>query len=172
MAGTRNHYERAFSGWLAASGVQAMAVDERRRPVVETRRLKNFDFLVNGYESVLALDLKGRRHSPWITRDDLYSMMAWRGLLRERVEPAFLFAFYAVGGNPASRLAELPALCYAVPGGVYRFALLWLEDAQRLARPRSAQWGTYGFQWAAFCRAVRPLDQLVPVMPQAVAAGH
>lgn len=172
MAGTRNHYERAFSGWLSASGVRALAVDERRRPVVESRRLKNFDFLVNGYQCVLALDLKGRRHSPWITRDDLYSMMAWRGLLRDRVEPAFLFAFYAGSGAPASRLTDLPALRYTVPGGVYRFALLWLEDAQRLARPRSAQWGTYGFQWAAFCRAVLPLDQVVPVTPPAEVAGH
>lgn len=163
MAGNRNHYERAFSSWLAGHGIQALAVDERRRPVVEGRVLKNFDFLVNGAQSVLALDLKGRRGSPWITRDDLFSAMAWRNLLTGSVQPAFLFAFFSATARFTPRVDALAATTHTQECGAYRFCLLGLDDAQRLARPRSASWGTYGFEWAAFARAVTPADAaLVP----------
>lgn len=167
MAGTKNHYERAFSNWLACHGVQAMAVDERRRPVLQSRVLKNFDFLVNGADTVLALDLKGRRGSPWITQDDLFSLMAWRGLLGGRVEPALLFAFYSVDGSFSPRMADLPANVHHEPCGAYRFVILRLDDAQRLARPRSVKWRTYGFQWRAFADSAIAADQLIlPVQPQ------
>jgi len=161
MAGTRNHYERAFSNWLVRSGLQAMAVDERQRPVVDTRVLKNFDFLVNGVDTVLALDLKGRRGSPWITQDDLFSLMSWQKLLRGKIEAAFLFAFYSADHQFTARIADLPAVLHVEPCGSYRFAALRLEDAQRLARARSSKWRTYGFQWAGFARAVIPADQLL-----------
>lgn len=161
MAGHRNHYECAFSAWLESHGVKALAVDERRRPVVGSRVLKNFDFLVNGAQSVLALDLKGRRGTPWITRDDLFSAMAWQGLLGGSVHPAFLFAFFSPTGRFTPRVEALQAAWHTQDCGAYRFCLLALEDAQRLARPRSASWGTYGFEWAAFARAVTPADEAI-----------
>ena len=161
MAGDRNHYERAFTGWLNRRRLTAMGVDERARPHVQGRRLKNFDFLVNGAGRVYALDLKGRRGTPWITRDDLFSLMAWRGLFKGAAEPALLFAFYAPGPKTPSRLRDLPGPEHREGSGMYRFCVLALEDAQRLARPRSARWNTYGFEWKAFCKAARPADTLL-----------
>lgn len=161
MAGSRNHYERAFAGWLTETGLAALAVDERHRPVIGSRRLKNFDFVINGCRQVYALDLKGRRASPWITADDLFSMMAWRGLLAGAIEPAFLFGFFHPAAKPAGRLADLSAMVLVKPSGTYRFCVLGLDDTQRLARPRSARWNTYGFEWAAFARHARAVDALL-----------
>jgi hypothetical protein len=110
---------------------------------------------------VFALDVKGRRGSPWITRDDLFSLMAWQKLLKGAAEPALLFAFYTPGPEVPSRLREVPAFSHVESTGIYRFCLLRLEDAQRLARPRSERWGTYGFEWKAFCRAALPADALL-----------
>lgn len=157
MAGERNHYERAFSALLKEQGVKALAVEERRRPAFEGRVLKHFDFLVNGSDKVLAVDLKGRRQTPWITRTDLFSMMGWQNILAGKASLGFLFAFMGEG----RRLAELPALVWECAGARYHFCLLPLEDAQRLARPRSARWGTFGFEWKAFCRSVRGLEGLI-----------
>lgn len=168
MAGLKNHYERAFSAWLNDCGLEALGVDERTRPIFAGRELKNFDFLVNGADRVFALDLKGRRSSPWITQDDLFSLMSWRSVLRGAAEPALLFAFYAPGPELPARLRALPALEHREPSGIYRFALLHIEDAQRLARERSAAWHTYGFEWGAFCRAVVPADKLL--LPASCAA--
>lgn len=161
MAGNRNHYEKAFSGWLAASGVQAMGVDERARPRLADRELKNFDFLVNGPDAVYALDLKGRRGTPWITQDDLFSLMAWRRVGAGALTPALVFAFYCTGPDLPSRLRQLPALRLDLATGTYLFSCLGLADTQRLARPRSRRWHTYGFEWAAFCKAVQPIDQIL-----------
>lgn len=161
MAGDRNHYEGAFSGLVAESGVRALAVDEARRPVMNGVQLKNFDFLVNGIDAVWALDLKGRRGSPWITRTDLFSMMGWNVLLRGKARPGFLFAFFARPFDNPGRAALLNATEHETPGGVYRFCILPIEPAQRLARRRSEKWGTYGFEWNAFARAVVPLDNVV-----------
>jgi hypothetical protein len=163
MAGDRNHYEMAFSGLLVDAGIQAMAVDETRRPVLNGIELKNFDFLVNGSDAVWALDLKGRRDRPWITRTDLFSMMGWATLLGASARPGFLFSFFRRIDQPAGRAASLPATVHETPGGVYCFCVLPIEQAQRIARPRSEKWGTFGFEWQAFAGAVLPLDALLPL---------
>ena len=163
MAGTKNHYEMTFSGLLVDAGVRAFAVDETRRPVLNGVQLKNFDFLVNGLDAVWALDLKGRRDRPWITRTDLFSMMGWRRLLQGKANPAFVFAFFTPRFECAGRVHELDATPHDTPGGEYRFCVLEIEDAQRLARPRSQRWGTFGFDWNAFKRAATPLDTILPL---------
>lgn len=163
MAGTKNHYEMTFSGLLVETGVKAFAVDETRRPVLNGVQLKNFDFLINGTDAVWALDLKGRRDRPWITRTDLFSMMGWRTLLKGTADPAFLFAFFTRAFESPGRLLNLDSTLHETPGGKYRFCLLRIEEAQRLARPRSERWGTFGFEWNAFKRAARPLDTILPV---------
>ena len=163
MAGTKNHYEMTFSGLLVDAGVHAFAVDETRRPVLNGVQLKNFDFMVNGLDAVWALDLKGRRDRPWITRTDLFSMMGWRTLLQGKANPAFLFAFFTRTFESPGRLLQLDATLHETPGGEYRFCLLGLEDTQRLARPRSERWGTFGFEWNAFRRAATPLDTILPL---------
>jgi hypothetical protein len=163
MAGDKNHYEMAFSGLLVEAGVRAMAVDEARRPVLNGIQLKNFDFLVNGLEHVWALDLKGRRDRPWITRTDLFSMMGWKSLLGAAAEPAFLFAFFQPPHAAAGRAALLDGTPHETPAGLYRFCVLPIAAAQRIARPRSEKWGTFGFDWPAFARAVLPLDSILPL---------
>src|SRR5688572_1936685 len=157
MAGERNHYEIAFSSFLHGAGVPALAVEERRRPTLNGLVLKHFDFLVNGATDVWALDLKGRRGTPWLTRTDVFSMLGWQTLLRSKARPGFVFAF--AGGS--ERLRDLDATPFSTPGANYRFVLLTLEDAQRLARPRSRKWGTLGFEWRAFCRHARPLEEFI-----------
>ena len=159
MAGERNHYEIAFSALLHEAGVTALAVEERRRPTLDGLVLKHFDFLVNGLDAVWALDLKGRKGTPWLTRTDIFSMLGWQQLLRGKAQPAFVFAF--CGGG--ARLHDLEATDYFTPSVRYRFTLLSLEDAQRLARPRSKRWGTLGFEWNAFKRHARPLNAFLPV---------
>ncbi|MCA8917054.1 MAG: HYExAFE family protein [Planctomycetes bacterium] len=163
MAGDKNHYEMALSGLLVEAGVQALAVDETRRPVLNGVQLKNFDFLVNGLDRVWALDLKGRRDRPWITRTDLFSMMGWKSLLGAKAEPAFLFAFFNPVHETAGRAVQLDATVHETPGGIYRFCVLGIDAAQRIARPRSQKWGTFGFDWQAFSRAVQPLDAILPL---------
>ncbi|MCB9892813.1 MAG: HYExAFE family protein [Planctomycetes bacterium] len=163
MAGDKNHYEMAFSGLLVEAGIRALAVDETRRPVLNGVQLKNFDFLVNGLDAVWALDLKGRRDRPWITRTDLFSMMGWKSLLGPKAEPAFLFAFFTPCHQLAARAAQLDATLHETPAGSYRFCVLPLDEAQRIARPRSEKWGTFGFDWHAFSRAIQPLEAILPL---------
>lgn len=163
MAGDKNHYEMAFSGLLVEAGVRALAVDEARRPVLNGVQLKNFDFLVNGLEHVWALDLKGRRDRPWITRTDLFSMMGWKSLLGHAAEPAFLFAFFQPAHALPGRAGLLDCTVHETPAGVYRFCALPIEAAQRIASPRSERWGTFGFDWSAFARAVLPLESILPL---------
>ena len=163
MAGQRNHYEGAFSGLLLDAGVRAVAVVENRRPVLNGIELKNFDFMVNGLDAVWALELKGRRERPWVTRTDLFSLMGWQRLFQGKAEPAFVFAFLTRHFENPGRLEHLNATLHETPAGLYRFCLLRVIDAQRLARPRSERWGTFGFEWRAFQRAAEPLETILPL---------
>jgi len=163
MSGQRNHYEKVFSGLMLDLGVQALAIEQPRRPVLDGIELKNLDFLINGRDRVWGLDLKGRRDRPWITRADLFSLLGWRRLLPATVSPALLFAFFTPAGESPGRVLELPATLCERPAGDYRFCLLPLDAAQLLARPRSPKWGTFGFDWPAFAANVRALDDILPV---------
>jgi hypothetical protein len=168
MFGSKNHYELALSGLLLESGVQALAVEQARRPALDGVTLKNFDLMLNGYDAVYALELKGRRERPWVSRTDLFSLMGWKRLLKGCAVPALLFAFYTPPFETAGRVSELDCTLHETPAGAYRFCLLGLEDAQRLAKPRSERWGTFGFEWQAFARAVTPLEAIV-ALPAAMA---
>lgn len=161
MFGTKNHYEHALSGWLIEAGVRALSVEQARRPVLHGVTLKNFDVMVEGPDQVLALELKGRRDRPWVSRTDLFSMMGWQTLLRGKAEPAFLFSFFTPLHALPGRVANLPCTRHETPAGVYRYSLLDLADAQRLAKPRSAGWATLDFEWGAFARAVQPLHEVL-----------
>ncbi|MHC4839488.1 MAG: HYExAFE family protein [Planctomycetota bacterium] len=161
MAGDRNHYEIALSGWLVRKDVQAMSVDETVRPWMAGRQLKNFDYLINGHSNVLALDLKGRQGRPWITRTDLFSMMGWQTLFKGAAECGFAFSFYTPKGESVGRLHELDASLLLAPIGEYRLCVLSIEDAQRLARLRSPKWGTFDFEWKAFVGEARPLFPMI-----------
>ncbi|MEE9312277.1 MAG: HYExAFE family protein [Planctomycetota bacterium] len=161
MAGDRNHYEIALSGWLVRNGVQAVSVDEATRPWMNGCQLKNFDYLINGHSQVLALDLKGRQDRPWITRTDLFSMMSWQSLFGNKANCGFLFSFYTPKGEDPKRLRELDASLLHSPIGEYRLCILSIEDAQRIARPRSKKWGTFDFDRAAFNRSAKPFFEFM-----------
>ncbi len=153
MAGTSNHYELAFAGWLNRHAIRAMSIAESRRPVCDGRHLKKFDFLVDSGPHVWGIDLQGRKGTPWITRDDLFSMMGWQGLLEGKIQPAFVFAFLG------DSMKGLAATHFETPAGIYRFCLLSLNSAQRLANPRSERWRTLGFSARAFIREAIPLAE-------------
>src|SRR5438552_3303829 len=107
MAGARNHYEVVFSSLLTISGGDALCVDEARRPRFDARELKNFDYLVNGPRQVWAVDLKGRRGTPWVTRTDLFSMLSWlRHFAAARAndtQTGFVFSFFTPAGIKTGR---------------------------------------------------------------------
>ena len=162
MAGSRNHYEIAFSSLLCSTGSTAMSVEEIRRPVIAGRELKNFDFLVNGPREVWALDLKGRRGTPWITRTDLFSMLGWQTQFNAKARTGFVFGFFAPAGATFTRgVAALPSSLVSTPAGDYRFCLIDIETAQRLVQPRSRRWGTFGFDWKSFAAAAKPLEGII-----------
>lgn len=133
-------------------------MQEHRRPIMAGRELKNFDFLVNGPSRVWALDLKGRRGTPWITRTDLFSMLGWQSLFADRADTGFIFGFFTPLNMRPRGCGKLAATLVHTPAGDYRFCLLDIAAAQRLARPRSRRWATFGFEWDAFAAAVRPLE--------------
>lgn len=165
-----NHYERAFSSLLEREGIRHLRPSDARRPVRDGRKLKSFDFLVDGASEVWVVELKGRKGSPWITRGDLFSLMGWQTTFGPTARVALIFAFRTSPGETPRRLRDLAATCIDTPAGRYHFCLLDLHEVQLLARPRSERWGTCGFGARGFSRAARSLDELLyPRTPQLVA---
>ena len=56
------HYEAAFEDYLRAKGLPYVGVDEKKKAIFRTAKLKSFDFIVYSETGLnLLIDVKGRK---------------------------------------------------------------------------------------------------------------
>src|SRR3954466_7325421 len=87
MADRNIHYEAAFEAFLRSKGIPYVAVDEAKKALFSSAKLKSFDFVVyskNGPN--LLIDVKGRQmrnrasrsgFETWTTEQDVSDLQQW-----------------------------------------------------------------------------------------------
>jgi len=152
-----NHYEAAFEDLLRAKGLPYVAVDETKRALFASARLKSFDFLVYLPDRPnLLVDVKGRKarggrrawsFDAWVGREDLDALKRWEEVFGPGFSAVLVFAFELANLEHVSLFEA-----YHFRGGYYRFFLLSLADYLAHCRPRSAKWRTSVVPRAVFRR--------------------
>lgn len=169
MAKRSNHYDAAFETYLIATGRPYVAIDESRRALLDSVSLKSMDFIVDGGEQRLLLDVKGRRFSPetsrgnrweaWTDTDDVSSLLRWEDVLGSPFRAAFVFAYWLAGPEQTSIHPET----FEHQGRVYAFYAVWVRDYARKMRQRSPRWGTVTIPSADYRQLRCPWDEFLPV---------
>ncbi len=96
MADRTVHYEAAFESFLRDRGIPYVAVDEAKKALFSSAKLKSFDFVVysKGGPNLL-VDIKGRQlrnrtqrkgFETWATEQDVADLLQWEQGVRGRVQ--------------------------------------------------------------------------------------
>ena len=164
MARRHHHYESAFEAFLRHHRFPYVAVDEKRRSLIEPvagdhqrSSLKSVDFLVSppGPNSYL-VDVKGRQFPSgkknkqywrnWSTRDDLRSLAEWARYFGPDFTPLLVFAYQVVGDRSPVAADEL----WTYRDRHYGFVAISLAEYWQAARTLSTKWDTVNLPAADF----------------------
>jgi len=177
MANRRNHYEAAFEAYLRQERMPYVAVDERRRALVDEAdrlggSLKSLDFIVSpGGEAPNAkrwlIDVKGRRFPSgqkqpqywrnWSTEDDLLSLARWQKEFGVAFEAALVFAYQLIADRTPTPAEQV----FYYQDTPYAFVGIRLADYLAASRPLSARWKTVSMPVAEFRRRAQPLVEMM-----------
>lgn len=168
MAIRSNHYDAAFEAYLVATGRPFVAIDETRRAQLADVSLKSMDFIVDGGEHRLLLDIKGRRFPTggntgtrwecWADADDVESLLRWEQVFGNHFRAAFVFAYEIV--DPHWYAWHPQRWEYA--GRTYAFYAVWVRDYAEVMRQRSPRWETVALPTRDYARLRRPWEEFLP----------
>ena len=169
MADRSIHYEAAFEAYLRQRGVPYVAVDEAKKALFSTAKLKSFDFVVyNKTGPNLLVDVKGRQlksakakrgFDSWTTERDVEDLMQWEQVFGEGFKAIFTFIYWI---DAPVETEEKDA---ASEAGRFHHRDRWyllmgveLTDYRNHMRRRSAKWETVSLAAAAFRQLARPIE--------------
>lgn len=148
MAIRSNHYDAAFEDFLRSTGRPFVAIDESRRAQLADVSLKSMDFIVDGGECRLLIDVKGRRFPTsgrsgsrwecWTDQDDVRSLIRWEEVFGPKFRAAFVFAYELM--DPI--WYEFHPQRWVYGGRSYSFYAVWVQEYSRSMRVRSPRWQT------------------------------
>jgi len=163
MADRNVHYEAAFEAYLRQRGIPYVAVDEAKKAMFASARLKSFDFVVyNRNGANLLVDIKGRKlrgaraggsFQTWATEQDVNDLLQWQEVFGAGFTAVLMFVYWI---DPP--LTPEP--------GMFEFRERWylclgvsLGEYQQHMRRRSAKWETVAIPQTEFRAMARPLEE-------------
>lgn len=162
MAQRSVHYEAAFEDYLRTRGVPYVAVDEAKKALFSTAKLKSFDFVVYSKKTRnLLVDVKGRSlrdrekvrgFESWATEQDVEDLGQWEQVFGNGFSALFAFVYWI----------ECPLV---VEPGMFEFKQRWyytmgvdLAEYRDHMRRRSEKWHTVCLKSEDFRSLARPID--------------
>ena len=162
MADRSIHYEAAFEAFLRERGIPCVAVDEAKKALFATAKLKSFDFVVysRGGPNLL-VDVKGRQlrnrsgrtgYETWATEQDVADLMQWEQVFGEGFKAVLTFCYWI-----DAPLTPEPGM-FQHRDRWYWMMAVDLDEYRNHMRRRSAKWETVALPAETFRQLARPID--------------
>ena len=162
MANRTVHYEAAFEGYLRHRGIPYVAVDEAKRALFATAKLKSFDFVVYSKKGPnLLIDVKGRScrnrsarsgFETWSTEQDITDLQQWEQVFGDGFKAVLIFIYWIEAPlTPEAGMFEFRDRWYLLMG-------VHLAEYRNHMRRRSAKWATVCLPATAFRDLAKPID--------------
>jgi hypothetical protein len=162
MADRSVHYEAAFEELLRARGTPYVAVDEAKKALFVSAKLKSFDFVVYAKDKAnLLVDVKGRqcrtnsaRRSlqTWATEEDIDDLGQWERVFGAGFHGLIVFNYWI---DPP--IAPEPGM-FAWKDNWYWMFGVELSEYRNHMRRRSEKWKTVSLRMEDFRQLARPIE--------------
>ena len=162
MADRKVHYEAAFEAFLHDRRIPCVAVDEAKRALFQTAKLKSFDFVVYSQNGPnLLVDVKGRQlrdragrrgFETWATEQDVSDLMQWEQVFGDGYKAVLSFVYWI---DPP--LTAEPGM-FEFRGRWYLMMGIDLAEYRNHMRRRSAKWETVCLPAEDFRSLARPIE--------------
>ena len=166
MADRNIHYEAAFEAFLRSKGIPYVAVDEAKKALFSSAKLKSFDFVVyskNGPN--LLVDVKGRQMrnrgagaargrgcETWATEQDVADLMQWEQVFGDGFRAMLMFIYWIEAPlTPEAGMFEHRDRWYWLMG-------VDLAEYRNHMRRRSVKWETVCLPAEDFRSLARPIE--------------
>lgn len=165
----RNHYDAAFEEYLRTSQIPYVAVDEKRRALVQNASIKSLDFIVYSKQGPnLLIDVKGRteispnqnnkrRWENWATIEDVRGLQQWQQIFGDDFISSLVFAYQLPSNSFSNNLEKL----FAYKENLYAFYLVTIDEYQSKMKPRSPSWQTVFLHQQDFHEIRQPVDAII-----------
>lgn len=163
------HYEAAFEDYLRKKEIPYIAINEAKRPIVEGKPIKNFDFIVysNKGENLL-VDIKGKYFpyeswlgknywENWIGKDDLEGLRFWQDKFGKGFKSVIVYPYYIKHLDDCSKFSVI----HNYKRVNYGLVAITLDDYAQNCKPRSASWDAICVSREIFPRLVKPLTDFI-----------
>lgn len=162
--GNHSHYEVMFEYFLRKNQVLYIAVDEKRKPIVDEKPIKNFDFIVSSFNGKYLVDIKGKIFAPnvwdnWVTEDDLSGLKVWGNHFNAFVP--LLVIPYLVKEDHIHHLKDYADI-RKHENKTYGIVAVTLAEFYTHARPRSKTWKAIYVDKYTFMKICKPLSHFIP----------
>jgi hypothetical protein len=158
------HYEAAFEAFLRSRAIPCVAVDEAKKALFNSAKLKSFDFVVYSKSGPnLLVDIKGRQartrpggrntFETWATEQDVNDLIQWQEVFGGGYAAVLAFVYWI--DDPLS--PEPGMFCHQ--GRWYQMWGIELTDYRNHMRRRSAKWETVCLPAEEFRSLARPIEE-------------
>ncbi|WP_166829402.1 HYExAFE family protein [Thalassoroseus pseudoceratinae] len=163
-----NHYDAAFEEFLRAGYVPYVAIDEKRRALIDDASLKSFDFIVSAKEGPnLLVDVKGRKFPTagqskwenWATEDDIESLQHWQTVFGEGFRAWLIFAYQILDDQWETEFDTASVVRYREE--TYAFYGVSVDEFAAAMRVRSSRWGTVTLPRGVFRELRSPISDML-----------
>ncbi|GAI27473.1 unnamed protein product, partial [marine sediment metagenome] len=155
---------------LRRRDIPYIAINENKRPIIEGRPIKNFDFIVYSKKSKYLIDIKGKffpykykNRTPnywenWITNDDIEGLQLWQKIFGKNFKSIIVFPYLIKYRQDSDKFRNI----YKFKNHLYGIVAIGLDIYLKNSKPRSKKWNAISVSRGKFKNLARPLSKFIP----------
>ena len=169
-SGNFSHYECMAEEYIIKNKISYMAINEGKKAFANSRKVKNFDFLISGKRKITALDIKGRHFGyagapsnlweNWILEDDITGMENWQKEFKKSgvsIEPVFMYTYLLRDKKHYDFFQNI----FTFKGKTYGLVGITLKDYKKHLKVRSNSPRSVCVNRKTFASLVKPIDYFI-----------
>lgn len=159
------HYEVMFEHFLRENEILYIAIDEKKRPLVDGKSVKNFDFIVSSFNGKFLVDIKGkefshRRWENWVHESDLTGLRVWGNHFNAFIP--LLVIPYLVDNDKDESLLQKYADIRKFKNHTYAILAVTLSDYYSRAKRRAKKFDAIDVKTEEFKKICKPISYFIP----------